>query len=62
MRFSTGTQHLPLQEVFTDILPLIERGQISMPIERILPLERTADAHRLSEGGHLLGKIVLAVA
>lgn len=32
-----------------------------MPIEAVFPLERTADAHQLSEEGHLLGKIVITV-
>jgi NADPH:quinone reductase-like Zn-dependent oxidoreductase len=62
VRFSTGTQGVSLQEVFAQVFPLVERGALHMPIERIFPLERAADAHRLSEDGHLLGKIVLAVA
>jgi NADPH:quinone reductase-like Zn-dependent oxidoreductase len=62
VRFSTGQQSVGLREVFAEIFPLVERGALRMPIERIFPLHRASDAHRLSEDGHLLGKIVLAVA
>jgi NADPH:quinone reductase len=34
-------------------------GQIKAQIERIMPLSRTIDAHRLVESGEVLGKIVL---
>jgi acetyl esterase len=61
VRFSRGGDGVPLREVFADILPLLERGAVRMPIERIFPLAQTADAHRLSERGHLLGKIVISV-
>ncbi|MGJ6960622.1 NADP-dependent oxidoreductase [Streptosporangium sp. G11] len=59
--FSTGADGVPLADVFAEVLPLLERGALRVPIERTFPLERTADAHRLSEEGHLLGKIVITV-
>ncbi|WP_436758899.1 NADP-dependent oxidoreductase [Streptosporangium sp. V21-05] len=62
VRFSTGgAGGVPLAEVFAEVLPLLERGALRVPIERTFPLEGTADAHRLSEEGHLLGKIVITV-
>lgn len=62
VRFSTGgADGVPLAEVFAEVLPLLERGALRVPIERTFPLEGTADAHRLSEEGHLLGKIVITV-
>jgi len=61
VRFSSGAGGDPLAEVFVEVLPLLERGALRVPIERTFPLERTADAHRLSEKGHLLGKIVITV-
>lgn len=62
VRFSGGgADSAALAEVFAEVLPLMERGELRMPIERTFPLERTADAHRLSEAGHLLGKIVITV-
>ncbi|WP_371783675.1 NADP-dependent oxidoreductase [Streptosporangium subroseum] len=62
VRFSTGADRAPLSEVFAEVFPLMEWGALRMPIERTFPLERAADAYRLSEEGHLRGKIVIAVA
>jgi acetyl esterase len=61
VRFSGGAEGVPLQEVFAAVLPLIERGSLDLPIEASFPLERTADAQRLSEDGHVRGKIVITV-
>lgn len=61
VRFSTGADGVPLREVFAEVLPLLERDALRVPIERTFPLERTADAQRLSEEGHLRGKIVITV-
>lgn len=58
VRFSGGGAD---SAALAEVLPLMERGELRMPIERTFPLERTADAHRLSEAGHLLGKIVITV-
>jgi NADPH:quinone reductase-like Zn-dependent oxidoreductase len=63
VRFSRGTDTVvSLPEVMTRILPLVEDGTLLMPIAKTFPLERTADAHRLSEEGHLRGKIVISAA
>lgn len=40
---------------------LIEAGRFSLPVAQTFPLEQIADAHRLSEGGHVRGKLVLLV-
>ena len=40
---------------------LIESGRFWLPIARTFPLERIAEAHRLSESGHVRGKLVLLV-
>ncbi|MER5644355.1 NADP-dependent oxidoreductase [Streptosporangium sp. NPDC002524] len=62
VRFSTGgAGGVPLAEVFAEVLPLLERGALRVPIDTTFPLRRTADAHRLSEKGHVLGKIVITV-
>lgn len=60
VRFSTGSQGgAPLGEVFAEVLPLAERGALRIPVAAAFPLERIADAHRMSEDGHFLGKIVI---
>ena len=43
------------------ITGLIEAGKIRPVIEKVFPLEQIADAHRLSEAGHVRGKIVLKI-
>jgi NADPH:quinone reductase-like Zn-dependent oxidoreductase len=40
---------------------LIEAGRFSLPVAQTFPLERIADAHALSETGHVRGKLVLLV-
>jgi NADPH:quinone reductase-like Zn-dependent oxidoreductase len=44
-----------------DIGPLIETGQFSLPVAQTFPLADIAEAHRLSEAGHVRGKLVLLV-
>ncbi|MFJ8438521.1 NADP-dependent oxidoreductase [Kitasatospora griseola] len=46
---------------FAAALALHEAGTLVLPIHRTLPLAEAAEAHRLSEHGHLRGKIVLTV-
>ncbi|TDE00053.1 NADP-dependent oxidoreductase [Jiangella asiatica] len=58
---STWSADLPLPAVFQAVLPLIERGEVRLPIAATFPLEQVGDAQQLSEGGHLRGKIVLSV-
>jgi NADPH:quinone reductase-like Zn-dependent oxidoreductase len=41
---------------------LIEAGKVRPVIERVFPLEEIADAHRLSERGHVRGKIVVKIS
>lgn len=38
---------------------LFERGEFRLPVERAFPFEQAAEAHRLSETGHVRGKLVL---
>ena len=37
-------------------------GRYRVEVERVVPLEDAAAAHRLSEAGHVRGKVVIAVA
>ncbi|MFF6958995.1 zinc-binding dehydrogenase [Streptomyces sp. NPDC008317] len=58
--FSRGDSGRALY-VLTEIGPLIEAGRFSLPVARTFPLADIAQAHRLSEEGHVRGKIVLTV-
>lgn len=44
------------------ITALVEAGKIHPVIEQVFPLEEIAEAHRLSETGHVRGKIAVKVA
>ncbi|WP_328917713.1 MULTISPECIES: NADP-dependent oxidoreductase [unclassified Streptomyces] len=44
-----------------DIGGLIEAGRFSLPVARTFPLAEIAQAHRVSEDGHVRGKLVLLV-
>ncbi len=45
-----------------DIRTLIEAGRFSLPVAREFPLEQAAEAQRVSQDGHVRGKLVLTVA
>jgi NADPH:quinone reductase-like Zn-dependent oxidoreductase len=40
---------------------LYEENRFAMPVAQTLPLEQAAEAHRLSQDGHVRGKLVLTV-
>ncbi len=44
------------------ISALIEAGKIRPVIEKVFPLDQIAEAHRLSEAGHVRGKLVVKVS
>lgn len=47
--------------ILRDIAPLIETGAFSMPVQQTFPLEQIAEAQRVSEAGHVRGKLVVLV-
>ena len=44
-----------------EIGDLIKSGQFTLPVAQTFPLEQIGEAHRLSETGHVRGKLVLLV-
>ena len=48
-------------ERLTELVDLYRRGELRIFVQQELPLAEAAEAHRLIEGGHTRGKIVLAV-
>ena len=59
---STGYSVSPDGRTLAVITRLIDDGAIRVHVERELPLEEGAEAHRLLETGHVRGKVVLRVA
>ena len=43
------------------LVDLVERGLLRVHVQETFPFERIADAHRVLDGGHLQGKLVLTV-
>jgi NADPH:quinone reductase-like Zn-dependent oxidoreductase len=43
------------------LTPLLEAGAIRPVVDRVLPLDQAAEAHRISESGRVAGKLVLSV-
>jgi NADPH:quinone reductase-like Zn-dependent oxidoreductase len=41
---------------------LVERGALRPVVQRVYPLEELAEAHRVSQAGHVVGKLVVKVA
>lgn len=60
VRFSTGSDGRAVHAI-GHIGALIESGQFSLPIAQTFPLAQIAEAHRVSEGGHVRGKLVVLV-
>ncbi|WP_371520163.1 NADP-dependent oxidoreductase [Kitasatospora sp. NBC_01300] len=63
VRFSGGAEGVEPyhQRAYAAVLALHEAGALRLPLHQVLPLAEAAEAHRVSEHGHLRGKIVLTV-
>ncbi|MBP0458066.1 NADP-dependent oxidoreductase [Streptomyces montanisoli] len=60
MRFS-GIAVDPDPVALRGLVDLVEQGRLRVHVQETFPFERVADAHRLLDGGHLRGKLVLTV-
>jgi NADPH:quinone reductase-like Zn-dependent oxidoreductase len=60
MRFS-GIAVDPDPLALRGLVELVEQGRLRVHVQEAFPFERVADAHRLLDGGHLQGKLVLTV-
>ncbi|MGW3129836.1 NADP-dependent oxidoreductase [Streptomyces sp. NPDC001076] len=60
MRFS-GIGVDPDPVALRGLVDLVEQGRLRVHVQETFPFERVADAHRLLDGGHLQGKLVLTV-
>jgi NADPH:quinone reductase-like Zn-dependent oxidoreductase len=60
MRFS-GIAVDPDPVALRRLVELVDQGRLRVHVQETFPFERIADAHRMLEGGHLQGKLVLTV-
>lgn len=60
VRFSTGDTGRAVH-VLAEVGGLVESGRFSLPVAKTFPLAEVAEAQRLSEEGHVRGKLVLVV-
>ena len=60
MRFS-GIAVDPDPVALRGLVELVEQGRLRVHVQETFPFERVADAHRMLDGGHLQGKVVLTV-
>nr|WP_246547339.1 NADP-dependent oxidoreductase [Ancylobacter defluvii] len=59
-RFSAGPPRDP-DRVLAEAARLCGEGHFRLRIDRLFPLERTAEAHEVSARGHVAGKLVITV-
>jgi NADPH:quinone reductase-like Zn-dependent oxidoreductase len=55
----TGGQDGRYAKGLAEAAKLWEDGRFSLPVARAFPFSEAAEAHRLSEEGHVRGKLVL---
>jgi NADPH:quinone reductase-like Zn-dependent oxidoreductase len=55
----TGGQDGRYAQALGEAAKLWQEGKLSVPVAQAFPFAQAADAHRLSEGGHVRGKLVL---
>jgi NADPH:quinone reductase-like Zn-dependent oxidoreductase len=58
VRFTAGTEGRAFYAL-QDAADLFEQGRFSMPVAHVWPFTQLAEAHRVSESGHVRGKLVV---
>jgi NADPH:quinone reductase-like Zn-dependent oxidoreductase len=61
VKFSGGMGTDRAVHALRDIGTPIEAGEFSLPVAQTFPLEQIAEAHRVSETGHVRGKLILVL-
>jgi NADPH:quinone reductase-like Zn-dependent oxidoreductase len=61
VRMSGGPGTKRAVHALTDIAALIEAGQFRLPVQQTFKLDQIGEAHRVSESGHVRGKLVVLV-
>jgi NADPH:quinone reductase-like Zn-dependent oxidoreductase len=61
VRFSGGPGTQRAVHALREIGELIEAGRFTLPVAQTFPLEQIGEAHRVSETGHVRGKLVLLI-
>jgi NADPH:quinone reductase-like Zn-dependent oxidoreductase len=61
VRMTGGSDSKRAWYALGEIGELIDAGRFALPVARTFPLEEIAEAHRLSEDGHVRGKLILLV-
>lgn len=61
MQLGMHAARIRQREMLEAATSLIEAGKLKITVGRVLPLEQAAEAHRLIEDGHVMGKLVLEV-
>ena len=62
MRSRTQQEKIAVTRAFTrDVLPSFEAGELVPVIDRVMPIDQVAEAHRLVEANETVGKVVLTL-
>ena len=59
VRFTGGGEGERRFDALGTAATLYEQGKLSVPVAETFPLEQAAQAHRISEDGHVRGKLVI---
>lgn len=61
MHLGMHESRIAQRKMLEEATRLIDAGQLQIKVSQVLPLAQVADAHRLIEAGHTIGKIVLEI-